>query len=231
MNKRMRITLIVLLVALSGCRPDVRSTVLHMGDSLMQQSADAIQFQEIIIDEGFLPVMNAIGGSSLNDNDYWIPRLESIKTKITIDAVVVSLGTNDARYPEFPTEAELDEQIAAFLTAIGPVPVFWIIPHDNIGVGDPTVLSRVETFRNAISDAASSGLWDLTVVNFNEWADNRLLGFEELEEGQEWPFTDFADLLSDGVHFTDVGETEFALMIVAQLNQRFPASPDPEEDD
>ena len=122
--------ILIACLAVAACKPEVRATALHMGDSLMQESAVDIHLLEVIHDEAVLTVFNAISGSGLKDNDYWVPRIANIRERIDLDLVFISLGTNDVRLNStgFPGEEGLREQINAIhhiQAGVGAGARFW----------------------------------------------------------------------------------------------------------
>jgi len=204
--------LLLISVVITACKPEVRATVLHMGDSLMHQSAEAIHAEEILRDNAVLGVFNSIIGLGLKDNSYFIPRVTSIQQRLYLDLVFISLGANDIQLSgeNFPGQSEIESQIVSLL---GSFPketiVYWILPHSNVGKIWSTD-SHYEIVTQSILNARDSG----------EWPNFKILDFDAWVESQNRDINTMLD--SDGVHLSSAGAGVWANMIHNAIDTEFP---------
>lgn len=208
-----KILFLTLLAMLSACRPDIRANVLHMGDSIMANSAEEIQFQETLRSSAVLSIFNAISGIELSAHEsYWLARVTNIKEQVRLDAIFISLGTNDTNVDlaDMPSQLELQANIEALLGAIGAETlVFWVPPHSSVATS-LHVSTQWQRFIDALYAVESSGIWpNLTVLNLDQW-------FESQEK-------DIAEMVQpDGVHLNEQGTSAFVSMIVSAIETAFP---------
>lgn len=210
--KRMLVCLL-LAIFTAGCKPDIRANILHLGDSLMSDSVAQIHSEHIMLSSAALPLFNAFGGFGVSHTpSYWVPRLSNIQDQITLDAIFISLGTNDANVDlaEMPNEGELVALIEQMLNAVAPqTQVYWILPHGNVGEAW-NISEQIGRFNSALTSVANSGNWpNLILLNYDQW-----LASKDIEMS--------AAVESDGVHLNDQGRREFARMIVARTDEDFP---------
>lgn len=210
---------ICILLTGAGCDPQIRAVALHIGDSLMSGATMEIQQIETFNNAAVLPVINAVNGSGLKDNDYWIPRLTNIQARVQPDIVFISLGANDSNVPieQFIGASGIKDQIDQLLATFSQdTLVYWIIPHSAIA----TTWNNAEQLgivNQEILNARDSGEWpNLRVLDFDEWVAAKNL--------------DIATLLSDGIHLNATGRSEWANMIQHTIDVEFPYEPEIPED-
>lgn len=178
----------------------------------MQESVSEIQLVEVIQRHSALPVFNAIPGSGLKDNSYWIPRLSSIRQNLDFNVVFISLGANDASLPsnEFPGASGIRDQVHALLASFDiDTRVYWIPPHSRIATSWD-IAAQHSIVREAIIDARDSGNWPaLNILDFDQWVALQRKDLKDLLE-------------TDGVHLNDAGSLEWALMIQSVIEADFP---------
>jgi lysophospholipase L1-like esterase len=200
-----RLWLIVLLmVSAAGCDPEIGKVIALMGDSTSTELLEELHFAAAARDKGdlVLPLASIPGAALGRDNAYFTGRSADAQAReVPIDAVVISLGTNDTGDGQAPLEAwihvdtqpELDAAIDALLGALPAVPVVWILP------GCPACNQDRLAWMQAHIQAAALRHPSLTLM----------------EPAPEW----FQGTGADGVHFTVEGEAAAATAIVAVLDQ------------
>jgi len=216
MNHNFRAFLLLLVgcVFITACRPEPRATVLYMGDSLMDTAIQEIYNGGKLQEGSTLFVFNAILGSGIYNTDgYWIPRLASIQSRMTLDMVFISLGTNDSKIsPDaFPGAAGIAEQITELLNSFpATTTVYWIVPHNSIKSADGIYPVTFNTVVKEIYRAKDSGQWpNLKLLSFDQWA-----------ASQKDKMADY--LQRDGIHFNKTGKKAWANMIQSSIDAEYP---------
>ena len=201
MNIRKTFLAAGMIASLSGCywQPEVSSTVLIMGDSIMEETSSVFVSTLSRRDNAPMVINNSMGGmTTVHDgsSEYWSGRVTAIRGQTQVDTVFVSLGANDmAAYSgedktldvvsimeEFPTGLDL------IMSSMDGVEVYWLVPHIYMS-GREEALTYV---RQALADAEMR--WD----NLN------LLYIDEMPE--------YID--EDNIHLNKDGESGVALMFI-----------------
>jgi lysophospholipase L1-like esterase len=181
--------LLPLLLLVGGCNPTAPSVSLYLGDSLMAQVAEEVQWEELTQDSSPVGVWNAIPGTGLHQSDeYWLPRIASVRSFMEVDTVYVSLGANDAtKEVGEDVTPDIDKLMGAFAPT---TQVYWVLPHKGIG-------GR----RNEVARKIKEAPWgNLNVLNFDSWLARQGLTLED-------------QLDTDGVHLNPAGEKQWARML------------------
>ena len=127
-------------------------------------------------------------------------QVQSIRTKLEPEAVIIELGTNDAQH-------ELSDCIDNFIDqAMAPImdgldsstPVYWLTVREDI---HPPFAATI----NAKLREATARWSNLTILDYDAH------------------FRPRCDKWCDGVHLTAAGEVEHAQWLVGKLDARFPA--------
>jgi hypothetical protein len=177
---------------LTSCDTDVNAVVCHWGDSVMTQTSPAILEKEVLRDNGYVPVFDAIGGSSLHNWDaYWKTRIPKVMAAVNCDANVVMIGNNDTTDAE--VQADPDLYVEQFLDALGDAPLVYVTPDRSAPpAGRAAIVDAV--------DRVTATRPDTIVI--------------EPQTVAGWATT-------DGTHPTDTGKSAIAQAIEDALDQFF----------
>ena len=186
----------LLCLVLNGCYDATISHVnLRIGDSLMEQNTRFTFQKELLQDFGPMTINNAVSGSALEHNEYWIPRIEYINAKIVPSNLFISLGTNDALIGNFKGAAAIATSVDDLMSAVNPLTqVYWIPPHQMIQGERNTVYAEIVR--------ASLRWQNMTILDFDEWIDSNGLDRSTL-------------LKPDQIHLTYLGNQAFTEMILS----------------
>jgi len=197
----LRLFLLLILVLLSACRSDITYRVLLVGDSLADFGEPAIRRKLIMSDEaGFKLDPNPIFGTGFAHADigrqYWLDRGAALFANTQYQAVVVSLGINDATANADPSKrvsaADMQTAAARFIALYGAGgrPIFWLLPH---------TLSP-DNYRQEVVASIRIVSAPYPQVHF--------IDLEQIAGARGIAFADL--LLSDGIHLNDQGNTLLA---------------------
>lgn len=199
----------LLLLALSACNPEVGKVVGVVSDSTLARSLEELHFAAAARDRGDLivPVASIPCSALGRDLAYFTQRAQSAQAHgVPLDAVVVSLGTNDMgigdetnpiyAWPYIDTPEELQAALDALLGAMPDVPVVWVVPSSPDG---PT--ERKAYFRQQLEAAKE------------RWPKLHLLTPEP-----SW----FMGEGEDGIHYSFPGENLASKAIVERLDAVVP---------
>lgn len=136
-----RTTLGLLLLALSACNPEVGKVVGVVSDSTLARSLEELHFAAAAHDRGdlIIPVASIPCSALGRDLAYFTARVHSaLEHGVPLDAVVVSLGTNDIgmgdetnpiyAWPYIDTPEEAQAALDSMIDALPEVPVVWVVP-------------------------------------------------------------------------------------------------------
>jgi len=186
--------------------------ILHIGDSLMYQSAQNIQWLEVVQNNAVLPMFNAVPGGGLRHVDYWRARIGYIQAQVDVDLVFISLGSNDIHDSGegFSGQSEIENEIAELLSSFPKdTRIYWILPHSNVEKLWSTD-SHYTIVREAIFHARNSGNWpNLKTLDFDQWVSSQHKSLRNA-------------LAEDGIHLSQAGKVEWALMIRNVVNTEYP---------
>lgn len=195
-----RTALGMLLLALSACEPEAGLVVGKVGDSIMANMGEELDFESQSRSHGHaMTTLAAVPCTALGrDNAYFTRRIASLRERVQLDAVVVSLGTNDTSFVEgfletwhyVDTQDELGAAIDRLLGSLPSVPVLWLVPASP--VIDPERLAHI---RQGLESATER--WPHLVL---------------VEQDPAW----FVG--GDGTHHSVPGEGLAARAIVERLN-------------
>ena len=161
------LTTLLITLSLAGCyKADIPSTVVLLGDSLMQETSGGLAFQMLHNDSAPMLINNSMGGmmlAALEADRYWGPRLNNIRAEADVDYVFVSLGINDINFyrqrPDGINEmlAEVPQAIDNIARAARGTEVYWLVPH--LALQDSKVAGpEVDLMRELLAQA--SRRWD-----------------------------------------------------------------------
>ncbi len=194
-----RTTLGLLLLALSACEPEAGLVVGKVGDSIMARMGEELEFEAQRRDRGpAMVTVAALPCTALGrDLAYFTRRSVSLRERVHLDAMVVSLGTNDLAdlredietWPLIDTAEELQAALDGLLSSFPEVPVLWLIPASPASAPE-----RVAHFRAGLEAAALR--WPKLML---------------MEQAPQW----FEG--GDGTHHSAKGEGQAAQAIVARL--------------
>lgn len=195
---------------MTSCKPEVDHIVAIVSDSIITYSQEELSASELGRDSGdvFVPLVVIPGSALGRDVSFVTKRIESVRGRIQFDSAVVSYFTNDSvdidvdgnlsmlqPWPYIDTQDELDVVIDQLMTALGDVPVVWLVP--NSGHADPARLAYVR-----------AGL---------EHARERWPKLTLLAQDPSW----FEGMHMDGLHYSDEGQLEASKAIVQALDGIF----------
>jgi hypothetical protein len=206
MVKRRAVALIAVMclgLGVVACKPTVRASVLVLGDSITVLSADDIVTWWQARDFGYLPTINSLNGigacpSAQGPDLYWPGRVDSIRTKMEPEAVIVELGTNDVQNNH---TACIDDYINVAMSPIvdrlPAVPVFWLTVREDV---NPPLSATL----NAKLREATKRWPNLTILDYDAH------------------FRPNCGQWCDGVHPNAAGQVEYARWLAGALDSRFP---------
>lgn len=190
---------------LSACNPEVGKVVGVVSDSTLFLSLEQLHFEAARKDNGDLIIpLASIPCSALGrDLAYFTGRAESAQARgVPLDAVVVSLGTNDIgmgdetnpiyAWPYIDTPEELQAALDALLAALPDVPVVWVVPSSPESPAE-----RKAYFREQLEAAQA------------RWPKLHLL-----TPDASW----FVGQAEDGIHYSLEGEDAAARAIVSAVD-------------
>jgi hypothetical protein len=190
-------------LSLTACQPAVRASVLHIGDSIMVQTADDVINTAAFRDFGYLDTFNAMGGigacpeqqaTTPEDGYYWPERIASIRTKLAPEMVVIQLGTNDR--PHSACVADYGARaVDPLMEALPGVPVLWLDVREDLGAEATAINQQLH---------GATARWpNLEVLPYSAHFANQ----------SEWVV---------GSHLTNKGQGEYARWLIAILDERVP---------
>ena len=177
--------------------------MLHIGDSIMVQTADDVINTAAFRDFGYLDTFNAMGGvgacpeqqaTTPGDGYYWPERIASIRTKLAPEVVVVQLGTNDRPHADCVADYEA-QAIDPIMQALPAMPVLWLDVREDLG---PEAIAINERLHRAAA----------------RWPNLEILPYSAHFANQpDWVI---------GSHLTHEGQGEYARWLIALLDERVP---------
>jgi len=188
----------LLLTLMVGCKADVTSVSLYMGDSLVALSSSVIVAKAMNTTEGAtLPIVNGISCSAMS-MPYWEKRVQNIQERVSLDNAFVSLGSNDMANGTSPVRATLVANASKIMAAFKPsVNVYWVLPSH---AQQPEYVPMV---RKAIEDAAA-GYPNVQVIDFEEYLRSRGMQLSDV-------------LGNDGIHWSNSGQHVYGEFLVSYL--------------
>jgi len=167
MNIKKIIAATALATSLTGCyKADIPSTVVLLGDSLMQETSGGLAFQMLHNDSAPMLINNSMGGmmlAAVDADEYWGSRLDNIRAEADVDYVFVSLGINDIGFykkrPNGINEmlAEIPQAIDNIAIAAQGAEVYWLVPH--LAMQDSRLAGpEVDLMRDLLDQASQR--WD-----------------------------------------------------------------------
>lgn len=136
---------------LTGCEPEADLVVGKVGDSIMANMGEELDFEAQSLSRGpAMTTLAALPCTALGrELSYFTRRISSLRERVQVDAVVVSLGTNDASFVEgfletwsyVDTQDELGAAIDGLLGSLPSVPVLWLVPASP--ASDPERLAHI----------------------------------------------------------------------------------------
>ncbi|MEZ5571417.1 MAG: hypothetical protein R3E64_05270 [Halioglobus sp.] len=193
-----KIVAIILAVSLSACDPEIDANVLYLGDSLMVSAAGRIASINTANSRSALTMFEVLGGTAIEHSDYFAARLANVQSRVELDEVFISLGSNVYDKTKDPSQG-----IAEILNAISPnTRVCWIVPHSNVrNIRDS---ETYDATLEALKTASESGEWpNLTLLSLDEYAESNAISLVD-----SW-------LAPDGVHLSEAGISAWTTMLYA----------------
>lgn len=204
MNMKKVFAASLMTVSLSACfEPEVSSTVLIMGDSIMQELSDEFSAGLQARDYAPMVVNNSIGGMPLVANgatEYWVGRITSIRSKVELDTIFVSGLTNDTNYytqlgNDVVTDmyTELPSGIDEIMSAVdSQTEVYWLAPNEWMATN--TVIPDVGVAVDILEDAELR--WDNLTIYYVQ---------------------DVTSIDEDWIHLSDKGEVAVSNQMISIL--------------